>query len=482
MRSLIALSVRHRGIVAALSAVLLIYGGYLALKGRLDVLPEFVPPQVTVQTEAPGFAPEQIEALVTRPLENALSGIPATERISSESIFGLSVVNVVFEESADVYLTRQGVAERLAELSGRLPAGVASPRMSPLTSSTMDLLKIGLRSEKLSPRELRDIADWELRPRLLAVPGVARITVYGGEQRQIVIELDPGRLAAADLSAIDVLATARVALGLRGAGQIDLPTQRIAIAASVAGDAVQAVESAVVVTRGSSVLRIGDVAHVREGAAIPFGDALVQGRPGVLLSLSGQFGANTLDATRAVEAVLAEALPRLRARGIEVFPALHRPASFIETALGNLRNALAIGAVLIVFVLLAFLRDWRSALISFMAIPLSLLAAVIVLERFGLALNTLTLGGFAVALGVLVDDAIIYLENIMRRLRQNSVLPSPVSRLAVIRDASAEISGAVVFATGVILLVFLPVFLLAGVQGRFMMPLALAFSLSVVAS
>jgi len=482
MQFLIALSVRHRGIVAALSAVLLIYGGYLALRGRLDVLPEFVPPQVTVQTEAPGLAPEQIEALVTRPLENALSGIPATERISSESIFGLSVVNVVFEESADVYLTRQGVAERLAELSGRLPAGVAAPRMSPLTSSTMDLLKIGLRSEKLSPRELRDVADWELRPRLLAVPGVARITVYGGEQRQIVIELDPSRLAAADLSAADVVATARVALGLRGAGQIDLPTQRIAIAASVAGDAVQAVESAIVVARGGSVLRIADVAHVKEGAAIPFGDAVIQGRPGVLLSLSGQYGANTLEATRAVEAVLAEALPRLRARGVEVFPALHRPASFIETALGNLRNALAIGAVLIVFVLLAFLRDWRSALISFMAIPLSLLAAVIVLERFGLALNTLTLGGFAVALGVLVDDAIIYLENIVRRLRLNSVSPTPAPRLVVIREASAEISGAVVFATGVILLVFLPVFLLAGVQGHFMMPLALAFSLSVVAS
>jgi CzcA family heavy metal efflux pump len=482
LRSLIALAVRHRDIVAALSVVLLLYGGYLALRGRLDVLPEFVPPQVTVQTEAPGMAPEQIESLVTRPLENALSGIPATLRISSESISGLSVINVVFEESANVYLTRQGVAERLAELSGRLPAGVAPPRMSPLTSSTMDLLKIGLRSSKLSPGELRDVADWELRPRLLAVPGVARITVYGGEQRQIQIELDSARLAAADLSVLDVLAAARSALGLRGAGQIDLPSQRISITTSVAGDAIHVLDRAVIATRGDSVLHIGDVAHVKDGAAIAFGDAVIQGRRGVLLSLSGQYGANTLEATRAVESVLNEVLPRLRARGIEVFPALHRPASFIETALGNLRNALAIGAVLIVVVLLAFLRDWRSALISFLAIPLSLLAAVVILEAFGLALNTLTLGGFAVALGVLVDDAIIYLENIMRRLRENTGLQTPLPRLAVICDASAEISGAVVFATGVILLVFLPVFLLAGVQGRFMMPLALAFSLSVVAS
>jgi CzcA family heavy metal efflux pump len=482
IRALIDTSVRHGGIVAALSVVMLVYGGYIAFGGRLDVLPEFVPPQVTVQTEAPGLAPEQIEALVTRPVENALSGIPATERITSESIFGLSVVNVVFEESANVYLTRQGVAEHLAELSGRLPTGVAAPRMSPLTSSTMDLLKIGLVSDKLTPRELRDLADWELRPRLLAVPGVARITVYGGEQQQIHIEIDSGRLAAADVSALDVLNAARTALGARGAGQIDLPAQRIAITTSVAGDPVRTLESAAVVTRGDSVLRIGDVAHVRIGAAIPFGDAVIQGKRGVLLALSGQYGANTLEATRAVEAVLHETLPRLQQRGIEVYPALHRPASFIEIALGNLRNALAIGAVLIVFVLLAFLRDWRSALISFLAIPLSLLAAVVVLERFGLALNTLTLGGFAVALGVLVDDAIIYLENIIRRLRENAALPVPLPRRAVIGDASAEISGAVVFATGAILLVFMPVFLLSGVQGRFMLPLALAFSLSVLAS
>ncbi len=482
MRKLVGLSVGYRGIVLALSVVLLLFGSQVALRGRLDVLPEFVPPQVTVQTEAPGLAPEQIEALVTKPLENALSGIPATVKVTSESLSGLSVVSVVFEDSADVYLTRQGVAERLAELSGRLPAGVAAPRMSPLTSSTMDLLKVGLLSGKLSPRELRDVADWELRPRLLAVPGVARITVYGGEQQQILIELDPVKLTAADIAAPDVLGAARTALGVRGAGQIDLPSQRISIATAIAGDELQALESAVITTRGDRVVRIGDVAHVTQGAAIPFGDAVIQGKRGVLLSLSGQYGANTLDATHAVESVLQQALPGLRERGIYVYPTLHRPASFIETALGNLRNALAIGAVLIIFVLLVFLRDWRSALISFLAIPLSLLAAVIVLEHFGLALNTLTLGGFAVALGVLVDDAIIYLENIMRRLRENAVLPAPLSRLTVIRDASVEISSAVIFATGVILIVFVPVFLLSGVQGRFMMPLALAFSLSVVAS
>jgi CzcA family heavy metal efflux pump len=482
MSGIITLSLRHRGIVAILSIVLLIYGAALAFQSRLDVLPEFVPPQVTVQTEAPGLAPEQVEALVTMPVEQMLSGIPATARVSSESITGLSVVTVVFEDSADILVSRQGVAEHLSELSGRLPVGVSTPRMSPLTSSTMDLIKIGLVSDKLSPRELRDVADWELRPRILAVPGVARITVYGGERRQVQILLDEARLAAADLTSTEVLAAARAATGVRGAGQIDLEAQRIPINTTFTGDPVQVVSQAVVVARGDTIIRIGDVARVEEGAAIPFGDAVIQGKRGVLLAVSGQYGANTLEATRAVEAALAGELPRLRARGIEAFPALHRPATFIETALKNLRNALAIGALLIVVVLYLFLRDWRPALIAFLAIPLSLLAAVVVLDHFNVALNTLTLGGFAVALGVLVDDAVIYLENILRRLRENAASAKPRARLVVIRESSLEISSAVIFATGVILLVLLPVFLMPGVQGRFMAPLAQAFALSVVAS
>jgi CzcA family heavy metal efflux pump len=482
LRFIAAYAVSHRGAFAALAVILTLYGGYAATQGRLDVFPEFVPPQVVIQTEAPGLAPEQVEVLVTRPVEQAVGGIPATERVSSESIAGLSVVTLVFEDSADVYLTRQGVAERLTELSGRLPAGVEAPRMSPLVSSTMDLLKIGLTSDRVTPRELREIADWELRPRLLAVPGVARVTVYGGEQRQLQVAVDPERLAAADSNLTDVVAAARAALGLRGAGQVDLPAQRLPISTAITGDPARVLERAVVASRGNGQVLIRDVARVTDGAAVPFGDAVIQGRPGVLLSISGQYGANTLEATRAVEEAVRTFAPGLKERGIELYPALHRPATFIETALRTLRNALALGAVLIVVVLTAFLRDWRSVLISFLAIPLSLFAAIVVLERFGLSLNTLTLGGFAVALGVLVDDAIIYLENILRRLRENSHLPEPRSRLEVISDASREISGAVVVATGVILLVFLPVFMMSGVQGRFMAPLALAFSLSVVAS
>jgi len=293
---------RHRGIVAVLSVILLLYGTVLAFQSRLDVLPEFVPPQVVVQTESPGLAPEQVESLVTLPVEQALSGIPATARVSSESITGLSVVTVVFDDDVDILVARQGVAEHLAELAGKLPVGVSTPRMSPLVSSTMDLLKIGLVSTTVSPRELRDVADWELRPRLLAVPGVARITVYGGERREVQILLDNARLAAADLTASDVLTAARAATGVQGSGQIDLQSQRIPISTGLVGDPVQVVSQAVVTTRGETTIRIADVAQVRDGPAIAFGDAVIQGKPGVLLAISSQYGANTLEGTHALKA------------------------------------------------------------------------------------------------------------------------------------------------------------------------------------
>lgn len=482
MKGIIASAVDNRGIVAALAAIFIAAGSWLALTSKLDVLPDFAPPQVVVQTEAPGLAPEQVETLVTRPLENTLGGLANMERISSESISGLSVITLIFADSADIHLSRQEVAERLAEAASSLPPGVDAPRMTPLTSATMDLLKIGLVSDKLSPRELRTLADWEIRPRLLAVPGVARITVYGGEQLQYHVQVDPARLAATNLTLTDLIDAAQGALGARGTGQIDLAAQRIPITASVTANAVAALKNAVITTRDGSVVLLGSVAQVNEDAAIPFGDAVIQGRRGVLLSLSSQYGANTLSVTRDLERELRDLVPSLQARGIVVYPALHRPASFVETALGNLRNALILGAVFIAIVLVLFLRDWHSAFISFLAIPLSLFTAVAVFHAFGMALNTLTLGGFAVALGVLVDDAVIYLENILRRLRENKTRQAPRSRLAVIRDASREITGAVAYATGVILLVFGPVFMLGGVQGSFMRPLALAFSLSVLAS
>jgi CzcA family heavy metal efflux pump len=482
MQWLIQFCVRRSGIVAALSLLALVLGAWGALQAPLDVFPEFVPSQVDIQTEAPGFAPQQVEELVTRQVENAVNGASGLATMRSESIPGLSVVTITFKDGIDLHVARQGISERLSELGSNLPAGVGVPKLSPLVSSTMDLLKVGLTSDKVDGFALRDAADWIIKPRLLAVPGVAHVIVFGGDVRQLQILPDTRRLARFGLTLTDVADAARGALSLRGAGFVDLASQRVLIKTPTPTPDVDALADTVLVTRGATPVRIRDVAQVREGSALKFGDALIMGRPGVLLSMASQFGANTLETTRAAERALADLEPALKAQGITLHGGLHRPANFIERALGDMQQSLLIAGLLILAVLYAFLRDLRSALIAFSAIPLSLLAAIVVLARMGHTLNTMTLGGFAVALGVLVDDAIIGIENIMRRLRVNASLAQQRPRLAVIAEAAMEVRGPVIYATAVVIAVFLPELFTTSVQGHFVGPLAMAFILAVLAS
>ena len=482
MHWLVDLCVRRSGAVAALSLLALALGTYGALHAPLDVFPEFVPSQVSIQTEAPGFAPRQVEELVTRPIENLVNGSAGVATMRSESIPGLSVITISFNDGIDVHVARQGISERLSELGSALPSGVATPKLSPLVSSTMDLLKVGLVSEKVDAYVLRDAADWVIKPRLLAVPGVAHAIVFGGAVRQIHIVPDMARLTAYGVTLTDIADGARAALSLRGAGFIDLAAQRILLETPTPKPDVDAIGEALIGVRNGIPVRLRDVARVQMAPALRFGDALVMGKPGVMLSLASQYGANTLSTTHDVEAALAELEPALKAQGITVYPGLHRPANFIERALGDLQQTLLIAAILILAVLYLFLRDVRAALIAFTAIPLSLLAAILVLDRMGQTLNTMTLGGFAVALGVLVDDAIIGIENILRRLRANAQLATPVARWDVIRDASLEVRGPVIYATIVVIVVFLPELFTTSVQGHFVGPLALAFILAVLAS
>ena len=482
MRWLVDLCVRYAGTIATLTLVSLALGLWAVSSAPLDVFPEFVPSTVDIQTEAPGFTSQQVEQLVTKPIENAVNGAPGLTSIRSESIPGLSVITIQFADKIDLYNARQGISERLSELGSALPLGVDTPRLSPLTSSTMDLLKIGLVSDRLNPFELRDQAEWVLKPALLAVPGVAHVLIFGGAVREIQIQPDLRRMTSYGFTLTELADAARAALALKGAGFVDLAHQRILIQTPVAAPDPAAIAGAVLAVRGNTPITIGDVATVKEAPALRAGDSLVMGRPGVLLSLASQYGANTMDTTRALEATLAQLIPALKAQGITIYPALHRPANFVERALGSLERSLVIAAILILAVLYLFLRDWRSALITFLAIPLSLLAAVAVLDRMGLTLNTMTLGGFAVALGVLVDDAIIGIENILRRLGENAKLAAPRARLAVIRDATLEVRGPVVYATLVVIAVFLPELFSTSVQGRFVGPLALAFILAVLAS
>lgn len=482
MRALLALCVRHFAAVTVLTALALVLGVLLAARVPLDVFPEFVPTQVEIQTEAPGFAPEQVEQLVTRPVETAVNGAAGLATLRSESIPGLSVVTITFSEGVDVHVARQGISERLAELGSALPAGVESPKLSPLVSSTMDLLKIGLLSDKVDAFTLRDTADWLIKPRLLAVPGVAHVIVFGGAVRQIQILPDLQKLTTYGLTLTDLEAAAGANLALRGAGFIDIPTQRILLRSPTPTPDLAALGQALVAVRNGVPLQLRDVAQVTFAPALRSGDSLIMGKSGVLLSLASQYGANTLSTTRAVEAALAALKPALASRGIVLYPDLHRPANFIERSLGDLRRSLLIASVLILAVLYVFLRDVRAALIAFTAIPLSLLAAIVVLGRMGETLNTMTLGGFAVALGVLVDDAIIGIENIIRRMRENTARDAPLPRLEVLREAALEVRGPVVYATAVVIVVFLPELFASSVQGHFVGPLALAFILAVLAS
>ncbi len=482
MRTLVALCVRHHGAIAALSLFALILGTWGALQAPLDVFPEFVPSQVDIQTEAPGFAPQQVEELVTKQVENAVNGTAGLATMRSESIPGLSVVTITFAEGIDVHVARQGISERLSELGSTLPAGVATPKLSPLVSSTMDLLKIGLVSDTADAFTLRDNADWIIKPRLLAVPGVAHVIVFGGEVRQIQILPDSRKLSSFNLSFNDVADAAKAALPLRGAGFIDLKAQRVLLRSPTPSPDIQAIGQTVVAVRSNLPILLRDIAEIKVAPALKFGDSLVMGRHGVLLSLASQYGANTLTTTKAVEDALAALEPALKSQGITVYSGLHRPANFIERALQNLQESLLIAAILILAVLYVFLRDFRAAMIAFTAIPLSLLAAVAVLRYRGLTLNTMTLGGFAVALGVLVDDAIIGIENILRRLRENAQVATPKPRLEVVREASLEVRGPVIYATAVVIAVFLPELFTSSVQGHFVGPLALAFIFAVLAS
>jgi CzcA family heavy metal efflux pump len=484
LNAIVTFSLRFKGVVVALFCLLLGYGLYVAQHAKFDVFPNFVQPQVVIQTESPGLSPEQVEQLVTRPVETAVNGLGNQESIRSESIQGLSIITVVFKEGTDVFLARQMLAEKLGELGGRLPLGVKTPKMTPLTSSTMDLLKIGLVATNLTPMQLRTFADWTLKPRLLAVPGVAKCSSFGGEVRQIQVQVKPDRLTAYDLSLTDVLNAARVSTGVMGAGFIETENQRVTIQTEGQSLTPELLGQVVIVgaaTNGTPV-RLKDVATVREGPEPKYGDTLVMGEPGVLLTMSSQYGANTLEVTRDLEAALEEMKPVIEKQGIRLYPRLHRPATFIEVALKNIQHSLLLGGVLVSVVLFLFLGHFRTAFISVTAIPLSLLAAIVLLDKFGVTLNTITLGGLAIAIGEVVDDAIIDVENIFRRLKENQLLAAPRPSFRVVLDASLEVRTAVVYATFIVALVFLPVLTLTGLQGSFFAPLALSYILAIMAS
>jgi CzcA family heavy metal efflux pump len=475
-------SLAHPRTLTALACLIGLLGAASLRVVRFDVFPDFAPPHVLLQTEAPGFDATQVEALVTRPLEALLAGTENVRTLRSSSSQGLSAIQVIFDQAGDPYRQRQVVTERLGEFSSLAPEGVKAPLLSPLSSSMEYLLHFGYTSERLSPQELRDLVEWTIKPQLLAVPGVAQAQILGGEVREWQIDIDPAKLTAFSLSLEDVVTAAKRATSSVGGGYIETATQRVVIRAHTPGATLEALGDALLTTRSGAAIRLRDIATIREGAEPLVGDALIAGKAGILIETSTQFGANTLEVTRALEQRLDTIAVALAKQGVEYHPGLLRPASFIESAIEKLRNSLLIGATLVVGLLLVTLRDVRGALVSFSAIPLTLLATVWILHIIGLSLNTMTLGGLVVALGVVVDDAVIDVENILRRRRLVTATgsASPATDIfELLTSASLEVRRPVFYATAAVAIAFLPILMLSGLQGSFFRPLSIAFLVAV---
>jgi CzcA family heavy metal efflux pump len=482
LNAIVRFSIRFRGIAVSLACALLVYGVFSLSHVPYDVFPEFAPPEVSIQTEAPGLSPEQVEVLVTQPIENAINGVSGIESLRSRSIQGLSVITVVFRSGTDVYRDRQAVTERLSTVARELPTGVQPPLMTPLTSSTTWVMEVGLTADKQSLMALRTVADWTVKPRLLAVRGVAGVEVNGGEVRQVQFQFDPQRLVQYGVSVEEVITAARQATGVRGAGFVETPNQRIVLQTEGQSLTPAQLSRTVLVHHGGANVTLGDVARVVEAPAPAIGGATIRGKPGVILVVDAAYGSNTLEVTQGIDKALADLGSTLEAQGISVHPEVFRAADFIDIALHNVRNSLLIGAVLVIVVLFLFLFNFRTAAISCTAIPLSLLAAVIALDKMGLSLNTMTMGGLSIAIGEVVDDAVIDVENIYRRLRENRTLASPRSLFQVVLDASIEVRSAVVYATFAVILVFVPVLNMSGLAGRIFGPLGIAYIWAILAS
>jgi CzcA family heavy metal efflux pump len=448
----------------------LVCGGLWVRDTRIDLLPELAPAETTIQTEAPGLVAEQVETLVTRPIEAPLIGAAGVSSVHSDSVEGLSVVTVHFAPGANPYRVRDAIAERLASLAGLLPDGVAPPRLEPLSSRGARVLEIGLTSATLDPMALRDLVQWTVRPRLLAAAGVSRVSVYGGLTRRIEVRARPADLSDSDLGFLDILNATKRATGVAGAGFIDTDSQRVLIDPRGQALTKEDVGAGQIQVSGAAPVRIDDVADVVDAPAPASGDALINGKPGVLVDIDRQYGANTLDTTRAVENALTGLAPVLAAQGVDATSDLDRPATFETATLRAIAGDLAIGAALVAVALLIFLRDARASLISLVSIPLSLLAAVMTLKTLGWTLNAMTLGGLAVGLGVVIDDAVIDVENVLANLRDAEARHA--SRLEAVLAAALEVRAPVIYATVAVTVALAPIFLLKGPAGALMIPLA----------
>jgi CzcA family heavy metal efflux pump len=481
MQALVRFSIRFSGVIIGLATLIVVYGLFSLTRSNLDVFPEFAPTQIVIQTESPGLSAELVESLVTQPIETSVAGTVGIESMRSQSIPGLSIVTIIFDETTDIYRNRQVIAERLSTLTNKLPQGI-TPNITPLTSSASTVLGFGLTSKTRSLTEIRTMVDWTIVPHLLAIPGVADVNVFGGKVRQLQVQVDPEKMIRYGISLLQVEEAVKKATGVRGSGFIENQNQRIVINTEGQSTTPEKLALVTLLYKNGQTIRLGDIGKVVEGAAPSISAAAINEETGVYLSVQGQLGANTHGVTRNIEHALKELEPNLAAEQITLHNGLFRPANFIEVAVDGVRTDILIGSVLVITILFLFLFNVRTAFISATAIPLSLLTAIVVMSYFNIGLNIMVLGGLAIALGEVVDDAIIDTENIFRRLRENRLFDHPLPTYQVVFNASMEVRNSVVYATFIVALVFLPLLTLGGVAGKLFAPLGIAYIAAIMAS
>ncbi len=483
LNTLIRWSLDNRPLVLALTAGLLVWGGYSMTQLPVDVLPDLTAPTVTVVVDNPGMAPTEMEYLVTFPIETAVNGAPGVRRVRSATAVGVTIIWVEFDWGEDVYRARQTVTERLNVVAASLPPGTSRPLLGPISSVMGDVLFVALTSDRHGPVELRTIAETVIRRRILAIPGVAQVTPLGGGRKQYQVLLSPEKLKAYQVSLTEVqdaltAANSNTSAGFRVDGGQEYLIQGM-------GRFVDLDEIRQTVVRATNAIpiHIGDLGKVQTGEALKRGEGGLNGEPAVLIGIRKQPQVNTLELTSVIDRELDNIEAGLPA-GMRIHDAVFRQADFIEIAIANLAEALSYGGLLVAGVVIIFLANKRASAITLFAIPFSLVAAFLGLKALGLSINGMTLGGLAIAIGELVDDAVIDVENVFRRLRQNTQLPDAERRsaLEVVYQASTEIRGSVVFATLIVILVFAPLFSLTGVEGRLLRPLGFAYIIALFAS
>jgi copper/silver efflux system protein len=482
--SVIRWSIRNRLLVVSAAALLLIAGTITAARMPVDVFPDLTAPTVTVLTEAHGMAPEEVETLVTFPIETSVNGATGVRRVRSSTAQGISIVWVEFDWGTEIFRARQIVNERLQLVGASLPAGAGPPVLAPISSIMGEIMLIAVTgNESVSEMDMRAVADWTVRRRLLAVPGVSQVVPLGGEVRQFQVLVDPTRLAAYDVSLADVLHAAETSNANASGGVFMEAGQEYLIRGTGRVTGLDDIAATVVAVRDGTPVLIRDVADVRIGPGVPLGRGSANARPAVILSVQKQPDTNTLELTERIDETLADIEETLPS-GLEINRGIFRQASFIETAVDNVLEALRDGAILVIVILFLFLWSFRTTFISVLAIPLSLVTAVFALKLLGITINTMTLGGMAIAIGALVDDAVIDVENVFRRLRENRHLPENDRRspFDVVFSASKEIRASIVTATLIICIVFVPLFFLSGIEGRMLRPLGIAYIVAILAS